>query len=222
MSKTLKEKGGGDYSIIMDRKSENLILKELKKIKGAYIIAEETGEIGAGDSRYTIYIDPLDGTFNYSNGIPHFCVSIGVYRGKLPYFGVVYDPVHDELFTAKHGRGAFLNGRRIFVRKSDRRPWPIVVGWASKMNEFMKIHNIDSQHLWALALDLSWFACGRYAAAVSPDYRHFDIAAGMIIAQEAGAIIMDFNGRKWTIDDHGSFIASSNRKLYNKLARQLR
>ena len=108
-------KGDKDLVTGVDRESERLIVEHiLANFPGHNIVAEE-GEYPQGNSPFRWVIDPLDGTTNYAHGFPWFCVSIGVESAGELVAGVIYNPMHDELFTATAGGGAFLNGRRMHV-----------------------------------------------------------------------------------------------------------
>ena len=102
MSQILQQKEGIDYSIKMDKMVEDRIIGNLKKngIKGI-VISEEIGKVDLGEGDYKIFVDPLDGTLNYSRGIPFFCTSIGVQKNNEMVYGVVYYPFGDELFFAE-------------------------------------------------------------------------------------------------------------------------
>ena len=103
----------------VDRKSEEAIINFIqKKYPGHNILAEESGSHSL-DSEYTWIIDPLDGTTNFAHGLPIFSVSIGLQRGDETLFGVVYDVMGDNLFSAEKGRGAFLDGTRIRVNNNE-------------------------------------------------------------------------------------------------------
>ena len=110
----VSRKGPGDYVSTADINAEQIIRYELKKARPTYsMLLEEAGIITGTDSSNRWVVDPLDGTFNFLHGLPHFSISIALERDGSPMCGVVYDPVKDELFWAERGQGAFLNDRRL-------------------------------------------------------------------------------------------------------------
>ena len=109
----VSQKGPRDFVTEADRRSERCIQQELAKARPGYgFLMEESGAI-AGQEDWTWVVDPLDGTFNFLHGVPHFCISIGLLKGQEPYAGVIYDPLRDELFWAEKGTGAFLHEKKI-------------------------------------------------------------------------------------------------------------
>ena len=111
----VEAKAKNDFVSDVDRDAEHLIIEAIKQTYPEHnILAEESGE-ATGNSEYTWVIDPLDGTLNFLQGIPHFAVSIGVLKGKHIEHGVIVDPIRHEEFVASRGYGAQLNGKRIRV-----------------------------------------------------------------------------------------------------------
>ena len=114
-NKDVNFKAKKDLVTKYDLAVENYLKKEFSKyFKEFNLIAEESDNslVEFGNS---IIIDPIDGTTNFVNGVPHTAISVGVYKDKKPYIGVVYNPILDELYFAKHKKGAFLNGKKIKV-----------------------------------------------------------------------------------------------------------
>ena len=111
----IQEKRRNDFVSNIDRTAEAIIIEQIRETYPNHrILAEESGE-QAGNSEYTWIIDPLDGTLNYLQGIPHFAVSIGIMKGNHHEHGVIVDPVRGEEFVGSRGTGAQLNGKRIRV-----------------------------------------------------------------------------------------------------------
>jgi myo-inositol-1(or 4)-monophosphatase len=109
------QKGTIDFVTEFDRRSEDLIVSALQKEFPEHaILAEETG-LHQRTSEYQWVVDPIDGTTNFAHGFPLFAISLGLLRGPVPVAGVVYDPLHDEMFSAALGKGATLNGRPMRV-----------------------------------------------------------------------------------------------------------
>ena len=114
-------KGPGDFVTASDKKSEKIIIEELLKAHSDYgILSEEAGEINKNNKEHRWIIDPIDGTFNFLNGIPHFAISVGLEENGEIVCGIVFDPIKNELFFAEKGSGAFLNNSRIRVSKKKK------------------------------------------------------------------------------------------------------
>ena len=198
----------------VDDLSERLIIGALRD---AYphdaLIAEESGrvdavlpvgesEIDSAEQRVWI-IDPLDGTVNYANGIPFFCVSIGLAISGVPVVGVVYDPVRDELFTAQAGRGARLDGEPIRQPKKERLADCVVSlalprrSWARREREVRRRIRV-SRVMGSAALALAYLGNGRFDAFVQVGgLSLWDICAAGLIATEGGARLTSLDGRPW-------------------------
>jgi len=223
-------KGKYDWVTEVDKESERAILKVLRKeFPGHSIKAEESAPAEAAQSRQWL-IDPLDGTVNYMHRFPMFCVSIGfVERGKLEV-GVVYDPIREELFTARRGQGAFLNGRRIRVtscssfdesllatgfpfRAKDK--MDLYIGSFRKV--FLKTGSI--RRAGSAALDLAYVACGRMDGFWEMALQPWDMAAGALLIQEAGGRVTDFFGRREFLEQ--GHVLAGNRPIHRKLLRLL-
>jgi len=199
-------KGVGDYITDLDHRSEQRIIQEIrKKFPDHTIQAEESGEVKTG-SPFRWIIDPLDGTTNYVQGIPIYSVSIAVTENDQTRMGVVYYPDQDELFCASKGKGAFLNGQRIQCSKkislegailSTGFPWRSKYAVTSYLNAFKEIFlKVDGmRRMGSAAIDLCYTACGRYDGFWEMKLKPWDIAAGILILQEAGGRVSDFIGR---------------------------
>ena len=159
------------------------------------ILGEEEG--GSIDADVPTWIvDPLDGTVNYSRRHPHFCVSIALQVEGRSIVGAVYNPITDELFTAREGQGAFLNGERITVSAvSELRDAMVAIGCGKcdttvegTLNAVRElIHTTQKiRILGAAALEMSYIACGRLDGFIEDGLRTWDIAAGDILIREAG------------------------------------
>ena len=198
----------------VDELSERLIIGALH---GAYpgdaVLAEESGHVEAiapvgetaidpAEQRVWI-IDPLDGTVNYANGIPFFCVSIGLAVGGRPVLGVVYDPVRDELFTAQAGRGARLDGAPIRQPQKERLSDCVVAlslprrRWARRETAVRQRIRV-SRVMGSAALALAYVGNGRFDAFVQAGgLSLWDICAAGLIATEGGARLTTLDGSEW-------------------------
>jgi myo-inositol-1(or 4)-monophosphatase len=203
-SKVVKLKGQADLSTDADIESENAIIAVIERdFPDHNILSEETGKKEKG-SKSTWIVDPLDGTKNYFRKFPFFTVSIALARGKEIVLGVVFDPSAKRLYHAEKGRGAFLNGERITVSKTKSLDKAIVsfdYGHLEKaalehLNKMAgKVYRI--RNLGNGSLGLCYFSQGGYDAYISSiGTKIMDIAAGTLIAQEAGAEITDKKGEK--------------------------
>lgn len=201
---TIVEKERNDFVTDADREAEQAIIQEIRKLHPTHaILAEEAGELGSSDHRWII--DPLDGTRNFILGFPHFAISIALeIQGRIEH-GVIYDPIREELFTASRGAGAFLNDRRI--RCGDRRSLEgavLATGFPFRrkthLPPFMAMvrsllqEATDLRRAGSAALDLAYVAAGRVDGFWELGLSHWDIAAGILLVEEAGGIVTDIAG----------------------------
>lgn len=200
-------KGVNDYVSEVDINAEQEIIYHLQKAYPDHaILGEETGLTGSEDAEYCWIIDPLDGTTNYTRGIPHFAVSIAcTHKGKLEH-AVIVDPVRREEFTASRGRGASLNGRR--MRVSGRTSLegallgtgiPFKGHCDDKLEPYAKSVEVLAgqcagiRRAGAASLDLAYVAAGRLDAFWEIGLAKWDIAAGALLVKEAGGLVADIN-----------------------------
>ena len=210
-----------------DIESESIIISTIQeKFPNHSIFSEEKGAI-ENSSDYLWIIDPLDGTTNFSRKLPYFCVSIGFsYKNEL-LMGVIYQPITDELFTALKSKGAFLNGRIIRIHKSAQIERAVIAHsrGATSQEKTQSGHIVNAlsktthtlRMLGSAALNLCQTASGTFDAVVANGLVSYDIAAGLVIAKEAGAIITDFKGKPWNLTLGRSDILVSNRTLHKQL-----
>lgn len=205
-----QEKSPGDFVSIVDQHAEKIIKSVLlDKFPKHSIVGEESGETNAehSDGQYQWIIDPLDGTSNFLHGIPQFAVSIALMKNGKLEAGLVYNPVSDETFTAAKGQGAQLNGRKIRAGNQKEPSRAIIgTGFPFKSPELMPRQKAcvssvldrfpDIRRLGSAALDICFVACGRLDGFYEMDLQPWDMAAGILIAQEAGVIVTDFNDRQ--------------------------
>jgi myo-inositol-1(or 4)-monophosphatase len=201
----IKMKGKVDLVTEADHLSEELILGHIKKHYPLHtIISEESGS-NHQLSDHTWYIDPLDGTINFAHGIPLFCVSIAYAFQEKLQLGVVYDPTRDECFSAEFNKGAWLNGNPIRVSKTKELIQSLIVTGFPYTPDEKHITNLEHYSYFSLrtrgvrrlgsaAIDLGYVASGRLDAYWELDINVWDIAAGCLIASEAGAIVSDVKG----------------------------
>jgi len=216
----IDRKGLIDLVTEVDRQSESFLLGELRRRFPRYrILAEESGSL-SGDDCCIWYIDPLDGTVNYAHAVPFFSVSLALQMEGVLRLGVVYDPLRDECFSAERGQGARLNGQPIHVSDSrDLLHSLLVTGFPYDIRENPD-NNLDNyvrfslltqgvRRLGSAALDLAYVACGRLDGYWELRLNPWDVAAGGLIAQEAGATVTNYHGELDFISTPQSILAAN-------------
>lgn len=216
----IEEKGHNDFVSDVDRMAEQAILQVLHKAYPSHaVIGEEFG--GERDAEYVWIIDPLDGTRNFLRGFPHWAVSIAlIHRGVLEV-GVIYDPLRQELFTAKRGAGATLENRRIRVNSLPNISGTLLgTGFPFRQPEhreaYLRMFTAvfaqvgELRRAGSAALDLAYVACGRLDGFWEIGLKEWDIAAGALLIQEAGGMITDFAGHNRYLET-GNVVAGSPR-----------
>jgi myo-inositol-1(or 4)-monophosphatase len=197
-----------EIKTIYDKASEDLIKKLiLAKYPEHSILSEETGHIEK-DSRYLWIVDPLDGTGNFVNGNPLFSVSVAFMEDKKLKCGAIYFPITNELFFAEKGKGAFLNGKRIRVSNIDKLEKSYFVtceGEERSKKRKAKLYSrivakaVDIRKLGSGSLECAWVASGRAEAYLTFKVPPWDVAAGVLLVEEAGGKVSDFKGREWSL-----------------------
>lgn len=212
----VETKSENDFVTNVDRVAENLIIETIKKAYPEHtIITEETGIIKGNNNETQWIIDPIDGTTNFINGIPHYSISIAVrIKGKTEV-AIVYNPMANEYFTAVRGQGAKLNNLRIRVNQStkDLTGAIMAIAFPFKAKQYSDCYfNVlqklftkcaDFRRTGSAALDLSYVAAGRLDGFFEIGLKPWDIAAGELILREAGGIVTDFVG-------NNNYMASGN------------
>lgn len=210
-----------------DHAAEQRIIELIRKRFPAHsILAEEQGQAVRAGSRYQWIVDPLDGTTNFAHGFPCYSVSIGVEIDGRCAVGVVFDPTRNELFSARSGAGAHLNGASIGVSKVDQLDRALLVtGFAYDIRETAN-NNLDHFSRFALkaqglrrtgsaALDLCYVAAGRFDGFWEVRLNPWDMAAGVVILQEAGGTVTDFSGVGHSI--YGKELVASNGLIHRSM-----
>ena len=211
----VSKKGPNDFVTNSDIKTEQIIIDELKKAKPNYsILSEEKGIENNKDENNTWIIDPIDGTINYLHGIPHFAISIALKSYDKIIAGLIYDPIKDEMFYAEKNNGAYFNNQRIKVSKKNKIEDCLFVA-GSKINYDNELLIRNSG---CAALDMAYVASGRYDGYFQKNINLWDIAAGIIIVEEAGGILNKINLSN--INDLK--IIASNNSINNELIQKLR
>ncbi|MBE9205015.1 inositol monophosphatase [Nostoc sp. LEGE 06077] len=228
----ITEKGRpGDLVTAADKASEAVVLEILHRHFPLHsILAEESGKIGNQDNEFLWAIDPLDGTTNYAHQYPFFAVSIGLLIDGAPQVGVIYDPLHNELFQAAAGLGATRNRRPIKVSEtSELRKSLLVTGFAYDRRETSDNNYAEFCHLTHLtqgvrrsgsaSIDLASVACGRVDGYWERGLSPWDIAAGIILLQEAGGQVTAYDGSPLQINS-GRLLAT-NGYIHETLSHEL-
>ena len=218
-----------DFVSEADRAAEQAIIEILL---GAYpnhaILAEESGSHGA--SEYLWIIDPLDGTTNFIHGFPQYAVSIALMHKEVLTQAVIFDPVHNNLFTASRGQGAFLNDRRIRISKRrDLKEALIGTGFPFRDFTHMDAYLAMFRHMMqntagirrpgSAALDLAYTAAGWLDGFWEIGLSRWDIAAGCLLIKEAGGLVGDFQGNDGYLQS-GNVVAG-NPKIFTQLLHAL-
>jgi myo-inositol-1(or 4)-monophosphatase len=228
------EHKSGEIDLVteFDRRSDAYILGKIQKnFPGHRILAEESGRTGEGDCPLWI-VDPLDGTTNFAHGMPIFAVSIALWEGGRTRLGVVYDPTRKECFWAERGKGAYLGGRRLRVSKAaELRDSLLVTGfpydaWSNPNNNLenyarFAVRTRGVRRLGSAALDLAYLAAGRFDGYWELRLGQWDVAAGGLIAEEAGARVTAIDGESPYLSESPSLIAA-NPGLHAKILAVLR
>lgn len=215
-----------------DMKSQEVITSLIERnFPQDSIVSEENLNILKSSHRLW-FIDPLDGTVNFSHSFNHFSVSIAfIFEGEVKV-GVIYDPCKKELFWAQKGKGSFLNSKRIYVSKIKKLSDSLLAtGFAYDRaekaefyckfySEFMK-RSHDIRRCGAASLDMAYVACGRLDGYWEFNLKPWDIAAGKLIVEEAGGRVSDFSGSDLDRDKNfmewGKEILSSNGLLHKEM-----
>ena len=194
-------KSAGDFVSRADIAAEKIIKEELIEARPTYgWLGEESGEIAGQDPTRRWIVDPLDGTTNFLHGLPHWAVSIALeHKGQI-VSGVVFDAAKDEMFVAEKGKGAWMNDRRIRVSDRHRMIESIYAtglpfAGRTDLPETLRalaqlLPTCAGVRRWgAASLDLAYVAAGRYDGFWESRLNIWDIAAGIVLAREAGALI---------------------------------
>jgi myo-inositol-1(or 4)-monophosphatase len=214
-----------------DRESEAAVIEVLQRSFPTHaILAEESGA-NAHTSEHRWIIDPLDGTTNFAHGFPQFCVSIAYERRGRLQAAVIFDAFKKELFVARRGKGARLNGRRLRVSRTEALETALLAtGFPYDRRErrrfylcfweafMLRTHGV--RRTGSAALDLAWVACGRVDAFWEFGLKQWDVAAGALIVEEAGGHVSNMDGS--TLDLSAAQILASNGPLHQQMIETIR
>ena len=231
----VSNKGDIDLVTEADLASEKLIIERIGSHYPRHsILAEESGasETTAGNTaaEWKWIIDPLDGTTNYAHGYPCFCVSIGLERAGKLELGVVYDPMRNEMFAAERGQGATLNERPVHVSAVDELSRAMLcTGFPYNVRErpdFARDFSKFTMKAQAVrrdgsaALDLAYVACGRFDGFWEDGLNPWDLAAGVLLIEEAGGKVSDFQGA--SLDIYSPRVLATNGLVHQSMMAVIR
>ena len=214
-----------DLVTVADRRSEALIIASLRERFPEHAIVAEEGGNHRSSSDYCWYVDPLDGTTNYAHGFPIYCVTLGLaYRGEV-IGGVVYDPTHNDLYTAERGAGAYLNGHRLRVSPTEKLSESLL---ATGFPPFAANNDLNLQfysrftelshgirRAGSAALDLCCVAAGRFEGFWELKLNPWDKAAGTLLVTEAGGRVTDVRGGAFNL--LGDEVFASNGLVHDQM-----
>jgi len=226
-------KGEVDLVTEYDTRAEQMIVSALRQtFPNHVILAEEQGALGPENGELALQwlIDPLDGTTNFAHGFPAFAVSLALMERGQPTIGVIYDPTRDECFAAIRGEGATLNGRPVRVSPTptlnvallgtgfayDRRARPD--NNVGHFSHFLRRCQ-GMRRAGAAALDLAYVACGRLDGFWELRLHPWDVAAGVLLIQEAGGRVTDLTGGPDYLS--GEQIVASNGHIHEEMLKVL-
>lgn len=225
----VREKGVADYVTQVDITVQEFLKDALYKLApDIQFLGEETGLQQMNTDSYWI-LDPVDGTTNLMHDYQHSVVSLALCQRNEIVAGIIYDPFHEELFSAVKGEGSFLNGKPIHVSSAQKLSETIIgVGTAKREQtkdnfaRFLRVYenSQDIRRIGSAALELAYTACGRQGGYFEAYLNPWDYAAGMLIVQEAGGTVSDWRGK--SLDPaQGSQVAGTNGNVHDELLRLL-
>ncbi len=225
-SKKISYKKNAEIVTGTDKKIERLIWSEIHKaFPDDAMLGEELGLEKGSDNIWIV--DPIDGTKNFSSGIPFFAVSIGFY-GEDDVFGVVYAPMLRELYYARQGEGAFVNGKRIQCSKETNLKKSVFLFCNGldhksrrKLGSVLKkiVLKTNVKKFGSAAIETCYVASGRVEGFFVPGIHIWDVAAGAVIAKEAGCEVSDMHGKRFGMNSDSFLVAGD---VYKKILRMIK
>ncbi|PQA60289.1 inositol monophosphatase family protein [Siphonobacter curvatus] len=225
----IEHKYGENFNLVsyVDKETESRLVEGLSGLlPGSGFITEEGTVEQATDQEFVWVIDPLDGTTNFLHAYPQFCTSIGLLQGGKPVAGIIYEPFRDEMFYTWKDGGAWLNKERLSVSKVDRVQSSLLAcGFPSRQNQKTEAYmnmilritkeSHGFRRIGSAALDLAYTARGWFEGYFEYNINSWDIAAGILLVQEAGGTVTDFKGEENYL--FGGEIISSNGRIHQEL-----
>ncbi len=216
----------GDFDLVTaaDRASEKLVVERISTHFPSHsIVAEEGGGHESG-GEFRWYVDPLDGTTNFAHGYPLFNVTLALEKAGELIAGVIYDPIRQEMFAAELGGGAYLNNRRVHVSKVERLADSLLITGFPSYKRHLSV-NVHFFHQAAMAthgvrrsgtaaLDLAWVAAGRADGFWEFGLKPWDMAAGILLVEEAGGRCSDMRGDARSVK--GPHLVATNGRIQDE------
>ncbi|HXC56024.1 MAG TPA: inositol monophosphatase family protein [Rhizomicrobium sp.] len=225
-------KGPADFVSTADKRTENLLLEELQRVRPGYaFLMEEGGTVAGPDKTHRFIIDPIDGTTNFLHGIPHFAISIALEREGQLVSAVVFNPVTDEMYLAEKGQGAYLNDKRLRVAARKKLNESVLAtgipflghgdaaGFTAELNAAMGA-TAGVRRFGAASLDLAYVAAGRFDGYWERNLSPWDVAGGLLLVREAGGVVSDLAGGANMLD--GGQVLASNEHLHPQILKLLK
>ncbi len=216
----------GDFDLVTaaDRASEKLVVERLRTHFPSHSIMAEEGGGHESPGEYRWYVDPLDGTTNFAHGYPMFNVTLALEKAGQLIAGVIYEPIRQEMFAAELGGGAYLNNRRIHVSKCERLADSLLITGFPSYKRHLSV-NVHFFHQAAMAthgvrrsgsaaLDLAYVSAGRAEGFWEFGLKPWDMAAGILIVEEAGGQCSDMRGAPRTLD--GPHLVATNGLIHDE------
>ncbi|WP_456452867.1 inositol monophosphatase family protein [Hydrogenimonas sp.] len=232
-AKQVRHKGTVDLVTQYDVAVERLLKERLAEaLPGHTVIGEESAD-EHDRAQKAIYVDPIDGTTNFVHKIPFCAISVGVWEEGVPVAAAVYNPVLNELFTAERGRGAFCNGAPVHVSATAELQQSLLATgfpytkvekgrdfrWVLKTMENLLPHTQDIRRLGAASVDLCYVANGIFDGFYECNLKPWDVAAGILLVEEAGGRVSDHRGGPYRLGD--PVIVATNGKNHDKIVEKL-
>ena len=210
------KKGPRDFVTKTDKRAEKILMEELQKARKNYsFITEESGVIYNSDKDSFWIIDPIDGTTNFLHGIPHFAISVALKVNGEIKSGIIFDPIKNEIFYAEKNSGSFFNNRRIRVSKKSDLDECLFASNHEGLNHVFP--NLNMRYSGCAALDLAYVGSGRLDGFFHNKINIWDIAAGVLIVEEAGGKVNSLN----KYNDENINVRASNGNIYTKMLKIL-
>jgi myo-inositol-1(or 4)-monophosphatase len=226
-------KGVVDLVTPYDLRTEKYLIETLGEAFPEYTLVGEESYEGSYELERAIYIDPIDGTTNFVHGIPHLAISLGLWESGVPRLAVVYNPILDELFRAERGAGAWLGDERLRIGADTGLQNALIATgfpyakvrrgpeyrWVVRAFETLLPQIQDFRRLGAAALDLAYLARSIFAGFYEIDLKPWDVAAGILLVEEAGGTVSNLEGRPYRFGDKG--IVAGTPAIHHELLERL-
>ena len=213
----VSKKGPRDFVTKTDKRVEKILIEELAKTKKSYsFLTEESGKIENNDKNKIWIIDPIDGTTNFLHGIPHFAISIALKIDDEIKSALIHDPIKNEIYYAEQNNGAYFNNQRIRVSKKNKLEDCLFS--SNSIGLKFAYPELNMRNTGCAALDLAYVGSGRLDGFFHNKINIWDIAAGILIIEEAGGKVSDISA----FGDEAIDIRASNSNIYQKMLEKIK